>query len=291
MKKALSLILIFLLLASLGGCASQVPPPQVLSTTLPVYSFSQYLCQNTPITVGQLIQDNVSCLHDYTLQVSQMKALEGAQVVVMNGGGLENFLSDALTVSHTIIDCSTGIAEHHHDQEHEDHHGHDHSQDAHFWLSPACGKQMAQNICSGLTQLFPEYKDTFSSNLDALILQLDDLQSYGESTLADLSCRNLITFHDGFSYFAESFDLHIIAAIEEEAGSETSAAKLIDLAELVRANNLPAIFTEKNGSTASAGIVAAETGAKIFTLDMGISQGDYFEIMYHNIDTVKEALG
>ena len=291
MKKALSLILIFLLLASLGGCASQAPAPQVLATTLPVYSFSQYLCQDTPLTVGQLIQDNVSCLHDYTLQVSQMKALEGAQVVVMNGGGLEDFLSDALTVSHAIIDCSAGIAEHHHEQEQEEHHDHDHSQDAHFWLSPACGKQMAQNICSGLTHLFPEHKDTFSRNLDALIRQLDDLQGYGEATLADLSCRDLITFHDGFSYFAESFDLHIIAAIEEEAGSETSAAKLIELAELVRANNLPAVFTEKNGSTASAGIVATETGTKIFTLDMGISQGDYFEIMYHNIDTVKEALG
>ena len=292
MKKAFSLIILVLILASLWGCTVQVPQVQVLATTMPVYTFCRELCQGTSVQVGQLIQDNVSCLHDYTLQVNQMKAIEGAQIVVINGGGLEDFLSDALDGSHTVIDSSLGIQTTHRDHaHHDDHHSHDHGADAHFWLSPACAKEMARNICDGLVLQFPEYKDTFAKNLEELTGKLDELQYYGESVLAALSTRDLITFHDGFSYFAESFDLHILAAIEEEAGSETSAARLISLAELVEHHSLTAVFTEKSGSTASANIIAAETGVAVYALDMGISQGDYFEIMYHNIDTIKEALG
>ena len=79
--------------------------------------------------------------------------------------------------------------------------------------------------------------------------------------------------------------------MEEESGSEASALELRELIELVEAHRLPAIFVERSGSDAAAKIIAAQTGVKIFTLDMAISGDDYFDAMYHNIDTVKEALG
>jgi len=101
----------------------------------------------------------------------------------------------------------------------------------------------------------------------------------------------MITFHDGFSYFAEAFDLRILAAVEEEAGSETSAQKLKTLITVVEEHQLPAIFVEANGSTASASVIAAETGIKVFTLDMAITGESYFTAMYQNIQTIKEALG
>ena len=119
---------------------------------------------------------------------------------------------------------------------------------------------------------------------------LDDLQAYGEQNLRNLASRNLITFHDGFSYFAESFDLHILKAIEEESGSEASAKELIELINLVEESKSPAIFTETNGSTSAAEIIAEETGVKVFALDMAMAGSSYFKAMYHNIDTIKEAL-
>ena len=119
----------------------------------------------------------------------------------------------------------------------------------------------------------------------------DRLQEYGSSILADLQCRDLITFHDGFSYFAEAFDLSILEAVEEESGSETSARELIDLIEDIREHTLPAVFTEVSGSTSAAGVIARETGCSVYALDMAMSGDSYFEAMYHNIDTIKEALG
>jgi ABC-type Zn uptake system ZnuABC Zn-binding protein ZnuA len=101
----------------------------------------------------------------------------------------------------------------------------------------------------------------------------------------------MITFHDGFGYFAQAFDLEILQAIEEESGSEASAQELISLIATVQEHQLPALFTERNGSVSAADIIAAETGATIYALDMAIAGEDYFQAMYHNIDTVKEALG
>ncbi len=285
MKKLIVLSILFALL--LMGCAPQ-KSARITATTLPVYEFTATLCEGTDITVSRLVTENVSCLHDYTVQVSQMRAIESAEAVIINGAGLEHFLNDVLTDASCVIDASEGLeltCGHHHDED-----THHHAHDPHIWLSPQMAKQMCKNIASSLTSIYPQYADTFSNNLETLLAKLDALQAYGETELSGLHCRNLITFHDGFSYFAESFDLHIIRAVEEESGSEASAKELIELIGLVNDNHLPAIFTEANGSTAAAGIIAKETGAKIFTLDMAMAGDSYFEAMYHNIDTVKEAL-
>lgn len=288
--KHLAFFLIFILLISwLSGC-SPAQPADIVATTLPVYEFTARLCQGTGLTVTRLITENVSCLHDYTLQVNQMLAIENAQAVVISGSGLEDFLDDALAGAETIIDSSEGISlllpEHHH---HHDHH-HEHTGDPHIWLSPKHAKAMAENICRSLTQLYPEHTARFTSNLGMLLADLDSLQAYGEEVLQDLRCRQLITFHDGFSYLADSFDLHILEAVEEESGSEASAAQLKHLIQLAQAHNLPAVFSERNGAASAAGILAAETGLPVFVLDMAMSGDSYFDAMYHNLNTLQEAL-
>lgn len=291
MQKKCLLPVLLALLMLLSGCRSQAQPAQIAATTLPVYEFTSRLCESTPLTVTRLVTESVSCLHDYSLNVRQVKAAEAAQVVVISGAGLEDFLDSILDDS-DIIDSSEDIAllhmEEEHDHGHEDHH---HEDDPHIWLSPENAKVMAGNICVGLSQRYPEYADTFSANLDRLLEDLDALQSYGEFSLSGLGCRNLVTFHDGFSYFAQAFDLTILEAVEEESGSEASAQELKHLIGVVRENDLPAIFTERNGSTSAAGVISRETGVTVYSLDMAMAGDSYFDAMYRNIDTIKEALG
>ena len=282
MKKLFILILLLILLS---GCA-QNEKSQVAATTLPVWEFTTAICENTGISVTRLITENVSCLHDYSLRVTQMQALESCDVVILNGAGLEVFMEDILNDADKIIDTSIELelsCGHEHGE-----HGHEH--DPHIWLSPANAKQMCQTIYAELSALYPTHKSQMEANLSRLLAQLDELQRYGEEALQSLTCRELITFHDGFSYFAESFDLHILKAVEEESGSEASAKELIELINTIKTHNLQAIFTEINGSTSAAEIIATETGTKIFTLDMAIAGESYFDAMYHNIDTIKEAL-
>ena len=280
---------------SLHGCTPQ-EPAQVAATTLPVYEFTSRICQSTDISVTRLVTESVSCLHDYALNVRQVRAVEGAEMIVISGAGMEEFMEDLLE-GRPAIDASNGIEllepeEHDHDHGHEEgsHEGHAHEEDPHIWLSPANAMAMARNICNGLTAQYPQHADVFASNLETLLAELEALQTYGETQLASLSCRDLITFHDGFAYLADSYDLHILRAVEEESGREASAAELIELIEEVEHHDLPAIFTEANGSVSAAGIIARETHIESYQLDMVMSGDSYFDAMYHNIDTLKEAL-
>lgn len=291
MKIKAVLLAAIMVLALLPGC-SKTENAQVAATTLPVYQFTAALCEGTGISVTRLVTESVSCLHDYSLNVSQVRAVESAQVLILSGAGLESFMEDLIANANSLIDSSQGIellsCEGAHDHDHGHHH---HEADSHIWLSPANAKIMASNICDGLCDQFPAHAATFQANLVALQGRLDELQAYGDAQLRDLSCRELLTFHDGFSYFAQAFDLTIVEAIEEESGSEASAQELIHLIELVESHQLPAIFTEANGSASASAIIARETGAGSFALDMAMAGDDYFEAMYHNIDTIREALG
>ncbi len=289
MKRIAILLAAVLLLGCLPGCSGQAQAADIAATTLPVYQFTSMLCKDTGLTVSRLVTESVSCLHDYSLHVSQVKAAEAAKVTVISGAGLEEFMDELLRDKNTI-DASAGISliEGCHEEGHEGHH---HEADPHIWLSPKCAMIMAENICKGLKENFPNHAATFDANLAVLLANLQALQNYGEQTLAALSCRKLIPFHDGFSYFAQAFDLEILKAVEEESGSEASAKDLIELIGLVREHRLPAIFVEENGSVAAADVIAAETGAKVYTLSMVMSGQDYFDAMYRNIDTIKEALG
>ena len=166
-KRILCAVLALLML--LSGCRSQAQPAQIAATTLPVYEFTSRLCEGTPLTVTRLVTESVSCLHDYSLNVRQVKAAEAAQVVVISGAGLEDFLDGILDDS-DILDSSEGITLLHMEEEHD--HGHEdhrHEDDPHIWLSPENAKIMAGNICTGLSQRYPEYADTFSANLDGLL--------------------------------------------------------------------------------------------------------------------------
>lgn len=290
--KRLSVIVIFsLLLSLLSGCGSQENSADIVATTLPVYQFTSLLCQGTDLQIRQLVTESVSCLHDYALSVEQVKAVEQASLVILSGAGLEDFMADILHAK-PQVDASVGISllESCHEHDEESHHHH-HEADAHIWLSPANAMIMAENICNGLIRQYPQQEHLFRENLTVLLNRLQDLQNYGMQRLSQLSCRDMITFHDGFAYFAQSFDLHILSAVEEESGSEASAQELIRLIELVRHHQLPALFTETNGADSAAKIIAAETHIPIYTLNMAMAGNDYFAAMYHNIDTIKEAMG
>ena len=287
--------LLLLLLALLLSACAPAAPADIAATTLPVWQFTCRITEGTDLTVTRLVTESVSCLHDYTLTVRQMKAIEGCQVLVLSGAGLEDFLGDALNSARQVIDSSAGIGlleggHHHHEGEetHEEEHHHEH--DPHIWLSPECAMAQARNICEGLSVEYPEFREIFEENLAGLLADLETLEAYGQAQLSGLSSREILTFHDGFSYLAHAFDIEIVEAIEEESGAEASAKELIHLVEEVRHHDIRAIFVEENGSGSAASIIAAETGAKKGMLSMAMSGDDYFSAMYANIDALKEAL-
>ena len=209
------LALALLLALALTGCAqdpTSVDEACVAATTYPVWQFTCAVTEGTGLRVERVISEPVSCVHDYALSVEQMKILSRSRAVVISGLGLEDFMADVLPDGERCIDASAGIetlsAEaHDHDHDHDhDGHGHDHEHgeaDPHLWLDPARAGQMVRNIAAGLSGLYPAYAETFSRNAEAYCAELDKLLEDGRAALSGLSCRELVTFHDGFGYFAD----------------------------------------------------------------------------------------
>jgi ABC-type Zn uptake system ZnuABC Zn-binding protein ZnuA len=150
--------------------------------------------------------------------------------------------------------------------------------------------QMSTNIANGLSTKFPQHEKTIGENLKSLLKELEKLQNDADIAFSQVNSNKLVTFHDGFSYMADAFHLEILHSIEEESGSEASAAELIEISNIIKNNNIHSIFTERNGSTSAANVIASETGVKIYQLDTGIANGDYFDVMYQNIKVLKEGL-
>ncbi|MGE4277304.1 MAG: metal ABC transporter substrate-binding protein [Lawsonibacter sp.] len=307
--------LILALILTLSGCASfkhsapNAAPEEdgvmIVATTYPVYLFANAVADGVEgVRVERLNTGEASCLHDYTLSVDDMKKLEQADVIVMNGAGLEDFMEDALaTSSALVIDCSQGVellenlAYDHEDGEEGDRHDYDHDHerwDPHIWMDPANAAVMVENIQAGLAQADPDHAEVYLQNGEGAVQELKTWDSAAKELLAEQGSPEiigLITFHDGFQYFARAYGLPLLAAIEEEAGSEASAKEIQEMTKLVEEQKLPVIFTEVNGSDATAQAIARETGCQVAQLTMMMDGPDsalsnYGDDLMKNIQTI-----
>lgn len=282
MKKstAICILSLLLLLPSCGAPAAEKPRLTVVCTTYPIYLFASSLAENVDgVAVERLDTGTTSCLHDYTLSMSDMKKLERAGVIAVNGAGLEEFLEDALAASDAaVIDCSQGVEllenlSHHHKEGEGD--GHDHGHwDPHYWMDPRRAAQMVENLETGLSAADPDHEQDYVQNSSVTRVLLSARDNVARELLDQYGTRHgtdplgLITFHDGFQYFADAYGLTLLASIEEEAGSEASAHEIVEITELVKEHDIPVIFTEINGSDATAQAISRETGCRVGQLTM-----------------------
>lgn len=298
MKKLFApLCALVLLLSACGQPAASQPQDEdtlhIVATTYPVYLFTTAVTEGAEgVEVSLLVKQQTSCLHDYTLTVSDMKAIEGADVIVMTGAGLEDFMDDALSASDAqVIDCSEGIDL----LPAQGHEGHDHDAeyDPHIWMDPANAQVMLGTIADQLGQITGQ---DLQARCTEVQQQVEQASQQWKEQLTTLSDPKLITFHDGFQYFSRSFGLELLKAIEEEEGSEASAQEIKEIVSLVEQYHLPAIFTEVNGSESTAQAISRESGCGVYQLNM-IMSGDgtgiqpYLDAMQNNIDTIVEAFG
>lgn len=267
MKRLFALMCILTLLV---GCTPAAPAEDtftITATTYPVYLFALALTENIPdIKVERLDTGSVSCLHDYTLSVNDMKKIERADVLALSGAGLEDFMADALAGTDAIvIDCSKNVPL----LPTDDHSGYD----PHYWLDPDMARTMVDNLYKGLSGALPELDSPLFANAKKAHQQLQvAFETIWFSTdyaaLNGVAFPGMITFHDGFRYLAATCSTTVLCSIEEEAGSEAAAKEIDKVIRLIREENIPVVFTETNGSDATARAIARETGCKVVSLSM-----------------------
>lgn len=315
MKSKLSKLLILLLSTSLllMGCNNAKPTKNnenddtlnIVTSFYPIYISALNIVKDVPnITLTNMTKSQTGCLHDYQLTPQDLKTLEKADILIVNGAGMESFLNDIISQypDLKIINASKNLdlleesAAHDHEHDHDDS-DHDHEYNAHVWVSVSGNISQVKNIASQLEELDPTNKNLYEANTNSYITKLEDLSTKMHAELDNLPNRSIITFHEAFPYFAKEFNLNIAGVMQIEPDSEPSAKEIEEIIQTVKYNNITALFTEPQYSSKVADTIANETGATVYELDPIVtgdakpdSYDDYINKMKENLNILKEAL-
>jgi zinc transport system substrate-binding protein len=293
---ALMVMLLTLQLLVIGGCGGSAVTEKdsgdqnlVIATSFyPIYIMTRNVTADIPgVDVVNITGTVTGCLHDYHLTTADLKRLHQAEILVVNGAGMESFLDQAAEQQPglQIVDASRDISLI------KDNHGHE---NAHVWVSVSLAMKQVQNIADQLAELDARNGSAYQENASRYISELETLREEMRDTLEQLPNKDIITFHEAFPYFASEFGLSIVAVVEREPGSEPSAAELAETIEIVRESGVKAIFVEPQYSTKAAETIARESGIGVYTLDPAVTgpddPGAYIEIMKSNLRVLVEAL-
>ncbi len=243
------------------------------------------------VTLSNMTDVQVGCLHDYQMTTKDMNKLEKADVFIINGGGMESFLDKATSSCKNlkVINSSEGILE-------EDEHKENHSEEnAHIWVSISLYMEQVQNIANELAKVDEKNADKYLKNAEIYIEKLKVLKDEMHEKLDKLKKKNIVTFHEAFSYFADEFNLNVVAVIEREPGTSPSAGQLAKIIDEIKETSAIAIFVEPQYEKTTANVISKETGVPVYTLDPIVSgkldKGEYERIMRENLKVLEEALG
>ena len=283
MKKFLALFLVLLLLCPLAGCAETV-----VTSFYPIWLMALNLTEGIDgITVVNLAEPATGCLHDYTLQNSDMVALSKADVLLINGAGMETFLP-VVTGAYPdlpLVDASKGILLLESDDDGES--------NAHIWLDPQRAVGMAANLAEGLIRYLPDYSQQISDNLAAYrdrLLAVD--QTIHDELMQVDDLPEVVIFHEAFPYFADACDLPVLLAVDKEPDEDLSTAHLAGILEIIRQNPVSPLIIKSKETDRSVDVLVSETGAPVCELDP-VTTGpdnpplDYYEtVMIQNLRTL-----
>ena len=285
----------------------------IVTSFYPLYISTINITKDIPnVTVTNMTKSQTGCLHDYQLTPQDLKTLENADILVINGAGMESFLDGVISQypDLEIVDATKGLSlleddthshddhDHDHDHDHDtEDDDHDHEYNAHVWVSVTGNIEEVKNISSQLEDLNPENKESYEANTNTYVAKLEDLKNEMHTELDNLPNRDIITFHEAFPYFAEEFNLNIAGVIEIEPDSEPSAKEIEDVINTIKTKNIKSLFTEPQYSSKVAETIATETGATVYELDPIVTgdsnpdaYNDYINKMKKNLDVLKEAL-
>lgn len=246
--------------------------------------------------------------HAFQLSVEDIREITRSKVVLASGLGFESFLGDLqssvgpqptfVIVGDAITPIDSAEA---HDHDDHDHHGHSDSDgeipDPHWWHSVA-NVQIATNLIrDALIQADPAHEANYRANASAYQARLAVLAKDLRLIVAELprDRRILVTSHDALGYFARDYEFQIHPVAGISSTDQPSSQKIRDLIDQIRAEGVPAIFSENVENPKILAEITRETGAKLggtlYADGLGTTEANTYEsMMRHNAQTIVDAL-
>ncbi|MBQ7198770.1 MAG: zinc ABC transporter substrate-binding protein [Selenomonadaceae bacterium] len=296
MKKIFSLITVLAVILFFTGCGDNTKDPnklKIVTSFYPIYIETINIAGNVDgVEVVNLTKPQTGCLHDYQLTTEDMKTLETADIFIVNGLGMENFLDKVTSAQKDlkIIDASNS------DEIYLLKDGDEFN--PHVWMSVTYSMQQVKAITQQLCEVDPVHADAYKKNALEYLNKLSALRDEMHLALDNLPNKDIVTFHEAFPYFAAEFKLNIVSVIEREPGTEPTPQELKETIEKVNSLPVKILFIEPQYSPKAADTIARETGAEISVLDPIVtgeakleSADDYILKMRINKDVLATALG
>jgi zinc transport system substrate-binding protein len=281
---------------------------RIVTSFYPVYVLTSNLTdQIQEIKVDSLTDFSAGCLHDYQLTTKDMKLLSGADVFIINGGGMEEYLEDVIKnyPDLTVINLSQGI-EMLESMEHEG------DVNPHVWLDPQLYMVQIENGRQGLedyirTSFLTNEKDnkeiidkltTNAASYKAKVQEIADEMDQLLYKVKDMSeskniSNKVVVFHDSFAYLANKAGLEVVYTLEIHDDTPLSASEIAEVVDIIKEENIPYLFTEDQHDDTISDRIKEETEAEVYIIDSAVtgnaSKDSYLEAMRKNIDTLKKA--
>ena len=247
--------------------------------------------------------------HGFQPTPQDMTRVADAQVIFMNGAGLEAFMQSLLEKSGSqarLVEVSQDIpllgAASHDESEEDDAHSEEgvHTGDPHVWMDPNNVLIWVDHIERVLVEIDPQNAALFNKNAESYRQELIELDRWILEQVAQIPepNRELVTDHQLFIYFADRYGFEQIGAIVPGYStlSEPSAQELAQLEDAIRELGVRAIFV---GNTVNPGLaqrLANDTGTKLvffYTGSLTEATGPaptYLDYMRFNVQAIVEAL-
>ena len=323
MKKSLRLLFIIYLI--LGLCACGEAPAEsggeglnIVCTVFPAYDFAREIAGEKANVV--LLVPPGSEAHSFEPTPQDIIRIENCDLLICNGGESEVWLEEILAgrekdiPSLVMMDCvdaleeetkegMQGVSHDHEHEEHEEHeeHGHEEEYDEHVWTSPVNASLIVSALCERLCAIDPENGGFYRENTGRYQAELQKLDAAFRETVKNGKFDTLI-FADRFPvrYFVEEYGLDYYAAFPGCADdTEPSARTVAFLIDKVREEGIPAVMFIEFSNEKMADVICEDTGCEKLLfhschsvsaeqLKNGVS---YLELMWANVESLKEALG
>lgn len=287
---------------------------KVVCTTLPVTAVTKAVLNGLPeyeITV--LLPSIAGCPHDYSLTPADVKRLSGAQIIVVNGGGMEGFLDGVIgriCPGAKIVDASKGILppthdhtakEEHCDHDDHDHHGcghhHEHRHNEHILASPAMTERAVSSIGAQFLHLTksPEERAAIENNVKTFSGELKKIAREYEDFARSVppSEKRVLVQHSIFDYLAKEAGFDVKGSIFLHDMQEPSASEAAKLIRMIRKERISAIFAEPDKRSRMTDMIAREGRIPVIYLQANVTSddpGDMLRMFRNDLQTLRKAV-
>ncbi|PWE87995.1 hypothetical protein LG34_00695 [Eubacterium ramulus] len=286
----------------------------VVTSFYPMYVAAENVIGDVEgVTLENLSEPQTGCLHDYQLTAADMKLLSKADVFIVNGGGIESFLSDVaesypdLKIVQAcdgidLLESAEGTGESHNDlssNEDADHDDHDHSEhshgdeNAHVWMNLADYQIQVQNICNGLSEADSAHAEQYAKNAQTYQGKVQELQQEAAELASQIASQPVVIFHEAYEYIVQEYGLQLAGEMNLDEERQVSAGEVADILHSIEDNHVSVVLAEELYGTDMGEMVTKQSGVKVVYLDT-LTRGDYsadsyLEGMRSNIEQLKEA--